>query len=738
MTLFVTVLLDKGVKKPLTYSVPTHLLDKVKEGKRVFVPIQKRTTKGTILSLEKKAPPYEVKEVCEVISEEIIHKDLKKLAEWMADYYVTPLPFVLKTLLPASLRKDMKEKMQFKITPLLKGEKLIAYTENLRASHPKRAAILDILLTDKKGIFLSKLIEQKVSLSAIKSLEKDGIIKKEAVEVDRSILQEIPFFKTARKQLNEEQQNAFDHISTSLEKGEFKTFLLHGITGSGKTEVYLQAIEKALSQNKGVLMLIPEIALTAQTVEKFKHRFDDRIAILHYRLSDGEKNDAWKQISKGNIPIVIGARSAVFSPLPHLGLIIVDEEHELSYKQIDEMPCYNARDVAVVRGKLTNSTVILGSATPSLETIYNVMEKKYHLLKMNSRAVSKNTPTIEIIDMNEERENGRGFTMLSQTLLSEIKKRIDIGEQIILFLNRRGYFSCQVCTLCNKTISCPSCDSSLTYHRGDKVLACHLCGYEKKAPIAKCPSCGAMETLKYRGPGTEQVESALHAIFPEIRTLRMDRDTTKHKGSHDLLLKQFRAGKADLLIGTQMIAKGLDFPLVTLSAVIGADTSLHIPDYRSTESLFQVMTQVVGRSGRGELQGTALIQTYYPDHPVMKSVQKADFQGFIKEELSDRKLCNYPPYTKIIKLIFTSKDKQGCEKSSNEVYCFLKSAPIKETWIYKPTPCGHPKINENFRFQILIKTKQVNSVTKILKRIPVKMPLKVRLLIDVGSTSTFS
>jgi primosomal protein N' (replication factor Y) len=738
MPLFVTVLLDKGLKKALTYSVPDHLRSLIAEGKRVSVPIQKRSVKGTILSLLDKAPRYPVKDVMEVISEEIINDDLKKLGQWMSDYYATPLPFVLKTMLPGSLRKDMKVKKQYTINTILRGAKLIDYTASIREKHPKRASVLDVLLKNKNGIFLSKLLEKDVSVSAINTLEKNGIIKKSLVEVDRSILADVPFFKTSPKVLNEPQAKAFKEIEASLEANTFKTFLLHGITGSGKTEVYLQAIEKALSQNKGIIMLIPEIALTEQTVERFKHRFEDRIAVLNYRLSDGEKTDAWKNIAKGKIPIVIGARSAVFSPMPNVGLIIVDEEHELSYKQIDEMPCYNARDIAVVRGSFTNSTVILGSATPSLESVYNVMEKKYHYLQMNQRAAAKNPPTIKLVNMEEERENGKGFTMLSQTLLTEIKKRIDVGEQIILFLNRRGYFSCQVCSSCNETISCPSCDSSLTYHRGEKILACHLCGYEKKAPITKCPSCGEMETLKYKGPGTEQVERSLHAIFPEIRTLRMDRDTTKHKGSHETILKEFRSGKADLLIGTQMIAKGLDFPLVTLSAVIGADSSLHIPDYRSTESLFQVMTQVVGRSGRAELPGLALIQTYYTKHPVMQAVLNDDFKGFIKAELEDRKLCNYPPYTKICKLVFTSTDKVAAEKTTENFHNYLTAALPKTVALYKPMPCGYAKIKDKFRFQILLKSQHTGQLCAILKNHPIKIPTKVRFLIDIGATSTFS
>ncbi len=738
MPLYVTVLLDKGLSKPLTYEVPDHLKERAKEGVRVSVPLQKRTAKGTILSLLEKAPKYSVKEVSEVISEEVINTDLTKLAEWMSQYYATPLPFVLKTIMPASLRKDLKQKSQFKITSILRGQKLIDYTSSIREKYPKRAAILDILLKHKEGIFLSKLLENDVSVSAIATLEKEKILKKEQVDIDRSILEDIPFFKTTPKVLNEQQESAYQAIAHSLDQNTFKTFLLHGITGSGKTEVYLQAIERALSQNKRVLMLIPEIALTTQTVERFKHRFEDRIAVLHYRLSDGEKTDTWKNISAGKIPIVVGARSAIFSPIPNLGLIIVDEEHELSYKQIDEMPCYNARDVAVIRGSFTNSTVVLGSATPSIESIYNVMQKKYEYLKMTKRAAAKNTPEIKIIDMNEERENGKGFTMLSETLLSEIKKRIDIGEQIILFLNRRGYFSCQVCASCKKTISCPSCDAALTYHRGENILACHLCGYEKKAPITKCPSCGEMETLKYKGPGTEQVERSLHAIFPEIRTLRMDRDTTKHKGSHDVILKEFRSGKADLLIGTQMIAKGLDFPLVTLSAVIGADASLHIPDYRSTESLFQIMTQVVGRSGRGELPGIALIQTYYPNHPVMKAVLADDFKSFIKAEMEDRKLCNYPPYTKISKVVLSSTDKVAAEKTAANFYTFLHQNSTKETFLYKPVPCGYAKIKNRFRFQILIKSTNTTKLAHLLKSHTVKVPSKVRVLIDINSTSTFS
>lgn len=738
MTKYVTVLLDKGLGRPLTYSVPEKLAALIKEGKRVSVPLQKREVKGTIISLLNTKPRYPVKDVVDIVSEEIINDDIKKLAEWMSDYYATPLPFVLKTILPGSLRKDQKEKQQYKVDSILRGEKLIEYASTLREKSPKQAEVLDVLLKNKKGILLSKLMEQKVSQSAINTLVKNKIIKKELTSIDRSLLADVPFFKTNPKTLNDQQQNAFDKIATSLEDNAYKTFLLHGITGSGKTEVYLQAIEKALLQKKTVLMLIPEIALTEQTVERFKHRFSDRIAILNYRLSDGEKTDAWKNIAKGNIPIVIGARSAIFAPIPNLGLIIVDEEHELSYKQIEEMPCYNARDIAVVRGRFTNSTVVLGSATPSIESLYNVMKKKYHYLAMTKKAAAKNPPKIQIINMEEEKETGKGFTMLSETLLREIKKRIDVGEQIILFLNRRGYFSCQVCSECQKAIQCPSCDASLTYHRGENILACHLCGYEKRPPIKKCPSCGAKETLKFRGPGTEQVERSLHAIFPEIRTLRMDRDTTKHKGSHEQILKQFRAGKADLLIGTQMIAKGLDFPLVTLAGIIGADTSLHIPDYRSTESLFQVMTQVVGRSGRSELPGIALIQTYYPNHPVMQAVQNDDFKGFIKSEMQDRKLCGYPPYTKLTKLIFSSTDKVAAEKTARSFHQFLAPHLKKDATLYKPMPCGYAKIKDKFRFQILIKTKPNLSLGTLLKNHPVKIPSKVRLLIDIGASSTFS
>jgi primosomal protein N' (replication factor Y) len=736
---FVAVLLDKGIQKPLTYAVPTHLEESIEEGQRVFVPLRKSSVKGTILNLLEKAPNYPVKEVEGIIcKEEVINEDLKKLAYWMADYYATPLPFVLKTILPGSLRKDLGVKKQYKIKTLLKGEKLLTYISQIRAKNPKHAEVLDIIIGEKGGIFLSKLLEKKVSLSAINTLIKNDILKKELVDIDRSILEDFNFFKTKAKILNEDQQNAFSQIAKSLEMATFKTFLLHGITGSGKTEVYLQAIEKTLLLNKTVLMLIPEIALTSQTVERFKHRFEDAIAILHYRLSDGEKTDTWKNIAAGKIPIVIGARSSIFSPIPNLGLIIVDEEHELSYKQVDEMPCYNSRDVAVMRGFYSGSTVVLGSATPSLESIYNVMEKKYTYLNMSKKAVSNNPLEIKIIDMNQERENGKGFTMLSETLLSEIKKRIDTGEQIILFLNRRGYFSCQVCRECGKTVSCPSCEKSLTYHRGEKILACHLCNFEKPAPITKCPSCGSMETLKYQGPGTEQVERSLHSIFPEIRTLRMDRDTTKHKGSHETILKQFRAGKADLLIGTQMIAKGLDFPLVTLSAVVGADSSLHIPDYRSSESLFQVITQVVGRSGRGELKGLALIQTYYPEHPVMKACLNDDFKGFIKSELADRKLCNFPPYFKISKLIFTSIDKIMANKTADNFYTFLKNTLGDEISIYKPIACGYAKIKDKFRFQIIIKSKTTNKLSSVLKNHPIKIPSKVRLLIDINATSTFS
>jgi primosomal protein N' (replication factor Y) len=599
---------------------------------------------------------------------------------------------------------------------------------------PKRD-ILDVLLKHPKGILLTELLEKtNASRSPVSTLAKQGALSLSPLTIDRSPLESHDFFPTKHKLLNQSQEKAFNHILESLSSQTFQTHLLFGVTGSGKTEVYLQAIDAALNQGRSALFLVPEIALTSQTMERLRSRFQERVAILHHRLSPGERRDSWHKIRSGEISLVVGPRSALFSPLKNLGLIIVDEEHDSAYKQTDEMPCYQGRDVAVMRGKICNATVILGSATPSLESYHNATLGKYHLESLLERADHATLPTVHVVNMKPEYTKARGFTLFSEKLLSSIKERIEIGEQTLLFLNRRGFHTSSSCQACGEALKCPHCSITLTFHKGDNILSCHLCNYETR-PLTECPSCKAQDSFKYKGAGTEHVERALHAIFPEVRTLRLDADTTKHKGSHDKMFKQFRAGKADILIGTQMIAKGLHFPSVTLVGILNPDMSLHIPDFRAGEHVFQLITQVAGRSGRSHLKGEVILQTTLPHHPLFLQASRQDYPAFYAEEIEVRKAFNYPPFCHLVKLVFSGEDPKLTEAYAQKVRSQLiqKLPPSYE--LNPIVPCGYAKIKDSYRFQCLIKGKAVRPVTDFLKT--VTAPPSVRLLIDIDPLSTY-
>ena len=732
MNLFAKVVLDQAIDRPLDYAIPTHLLEIAKPGHRVLVPVRNSPRKGTIISIEKTSLFSNVKELHEVLSDQnLLTPDLLELADWISRYYAAPLSKVLLSILPSSVRKDVKEKTQVVIQKAISGPKLIEYTDEIRIKFQKQAAVLDVILRHPKGLFLSELLEiEGITQSPIDSLIKKGILEKELVVVDRTPIHDDEYLPSKPKVLTGEQASALSSICQSIDSGAFKTHLIHGITGSGKTEVYLQAIDHTLSLGKQVILLVPEIALTRQTIERLKSRFQRQIAVIHYRLSDGERFDTWHHLRKGEIQIAIGARSAIFSPLPNIGLIIVDEEHESSYKQYEEAPCYHARDVAIVRGKLTNATVILGSATPCLETYHNAKTGKYILHELTTRP-SGQRPTVHIVNMQNEK------ALLSDILLTKIRENFESGSQSIIFLNRRGYYSCQICKECKKAIACKHCDMSLTFHRGLNILSCHICGFTLKPPIDVCPHCHKADTLKYQGPGTEQVERSLHAIFPGIRTLRMDRDTTKHKGSHDRIFQEFRTGKADVLIGTQMIAKGLHFPSVTLVGVLGADSGLYIPDFRSNEHVFQLITQVSGRSGRGHIPGEVVIQSSLFDHPIIKIAAEDDYKTFAKQELIERKEFHYPPFTRLIKLVFSGSDPKQVQGYAETYHRALKKALPKSFTLHPITPCGKAKIKDRHRFQCIIKGEKILAITPILKSLALKRPRSIHLLIDVDPTGTF-
>lgn len=735
---FAEVLLDDGIERPLDYRVPDGFAP-LSVGCRVVVPLQKRKAFGTVVSL-KESSSYTKVRFIEKIAEEVpsLPPDLMELAEWISSYYVAPLSRAIKTVLPSIVREEsVKEKVQKWVRPLHSRNKLKEECEALRTKHPAQAAILDSLLQAPKGILLTKLLEEaKVSMSPVQTLIKKGFLSLQEASIDRSILQDAEFFSTAPKTLTDEQSKALEGIRATL--GTFATHLLFGVTGSGKTEIYLQAMDEVLKQGRGVIYLVPEIALTAQTIERVKSRFgSEGICVLHYRLSQGERADAWKRIRRGEAKIVIGARSALFSPFPHLGLIIVDEEHESSYKQSEESPKYNARDVAIVRGKIGKCPVILGSATPSLESYENALSGKYLLHRLQGRPDQAKMPKVTIVDMKLEFEKAKGFTLFSDQLLRGIEKRFAKGEQTLLFLNRRGYHTSALCSGCGYTAKCPHCELALTYHLGEKILACHLCDYRINPPHS-CPECHRDGPLKFKGAGTEMVERALHALFPEVRTLRLDADTTKHKGSHEAIFRSFRSGKADILIGTQMIAKGLHFPLVTLVGVLAADGALSIPDFRSSEQVFQLLTQVSGRSGRGELAGEVILQTHLPDHPLLSQAAKGDYLSFFDEERKVRSLFRFPPFTRLVKFSFSGEEIGEVEKVARETRERLIERLPEGVEILPVSPCGYAKIKGNFRFQFLLKTEKIGELLKTLKKAQEEKgsPL-VRMGIEVDPLSTY-
>lgn len=730
-----SVILDQAINMTLDYKICPKLIGHIYIGSRVKVSLQGSIRLATVIEIKQSSQVQKLREITELLDTPILPKDLVILAKWMAHYYCCPLRKVLQMILPPSVRIDTGAKQQLFVKPLLDKAKLKELCEQLRLVSHSQAEVVSILLQAPKGLLLSELMEKAhVSRSPINTLMKKNILSCSPIEIDRSSLLEWEFFMTKPKPLNTEQTEALTLIKQSVNTNQFHTHLLHGVTGSGKTEVYLQAIQHTLEQGKSVIFLVPEIALTSQTIERLRGRFTQKLAVLHYRLSPGEKRDAWHSIAANLTPITIGARSAVFSPANKLGLLIVDEEHESSYKQTEDSPRYHARDIAVMRGKLNQATVILGSATPSLESYQNTLLGKYHLHILSKRADKATLPEVHLVDMRPQYQKAKGFTLFSEILIEKMKQKITRGEQVLLFLNRRGYHTAQLCLNCSYIISCPHCDISLTFSLQENQLSCHLCNFSLSPPPKSCPKCHAEGQFKFKGVGTELVERSLKALLPEARALRIDRDTTRHKGSHELLLKQFRTGKADVLIGTQMIAKGLHFPLVTLVGVLMADSNLQIPDFRASENTFQLLTQVAGRSGRGALSGEVVIQTLLPEHTILSLAKQQNFEGFFAQEIKTRQLFCYPPFTRLAKLIFSGKIEQQVINHAEKVQKNLMTK-LSHSEVLPLIACGHARIKGVFRYQFLIKTKNVSSILPQLHQL--QQHKEIKLSIDIDPLSTF-
>jgi primosomal protein N' (replication factor Y) len=726
---FAAVLLDQNLKKPLDYSVPPQWANSVQVGMRVEVPLRTSLIKATIVALKKSSSVPNPKAISRLLTtDSALSDNLWKLANWMATYYCAPLQRTLKCFIPPNLRKEVKPKKDFLFFLSLTKDKAAELIPDLRTKHPEMALVLDKLLEERKGISASDMMQElKISRSPIETLLKKKWIKKE--EKPEFDVSEEEFFPAKPKKLNEEQKTCLDKI---LSSPGFSTHLIQGVTGSGKTEIYLQAIAAALEKGQSSIMLVPEVALTSQTIERFRSRFQEKIAIWHHRRSLGERTLAWERLKSGEAKVVIGARSAIFCPAQNVGLIIVDEEHDSSYKQSDDIPCYNGRDIAVMRGYLEKATVLLGSATPSLESRYNCELGKYVYHTLKNRAANASMPSLTIIDMKVAMDRSGGFTHFSQELIDGMKRRLEMGEQTLLFLNRRGYHRNQTCASCRSTVKCPHCDLGLTFHKSEEQLRCHLCDFCRPVP-SSCPTCGSRDSLQFKGFGTEHVERSLHALMPGIRTLRMDKDTTKGKLSHEDLYKQFRAHKADVLIGTQMIAKGFHFPSVTLVGVLNADASLMIPDFRSAETVFQLITQVAGRAGRAELKGEVILQTFLPDHPILKLAAAQDYDAFYAAELQERKLFGFPPYSHLIKISCSGEAEKEVESQAKKLYEQIKQALPPGVELLPVLPSGHAKVKDQFRFQFVIKTLKIASLQPVLQSLILPPGSKI----DIDALNTF-
>ena len=725
------VTLEIALRKEFDYLIPPELEGRVEVGTRVKVPFGKREVLGCVTSLAEHSDYDSLKSITKVIgAQSLVTPRVLELARWIAEYYCCAPETALKSVLPDAVRKEQqgwRERLFVRLLP--GGESIVNLT--------KRQAEVYHVIEENRSIALQELLKITGTTAAtVRKLEDRGFIEIVPQISERDPYANEEIIPTRPLELNFEQSVALGEVNKN--PGEF--FLLHGVTGSGKTEVYLQAIAHVLEQGKGAIVLVPEISLTPQTVERFKARFSTGslktlVAVLHSHLSAGERHDEWHKIRQGRARIVIGARSAIFAPVEPLGLIIVDEEHEHSYKQ-EEAPRYHARDVAVVRGQRESATVVLGSATPSMESYHNAKRGRYRLLELPNRADDKQMPLVRVQDMRTEKSKGdKGPPIFSQRLKEAIRDRLEQGEQTILFLNRRGFATSMQCPECGFVAECPNCSLSLTYHRREQFLRCHVCGHNVSAP-KYCPQekCGSSK-IRFHGLGTEKVEDVLRKLFPKANVTRMDSDALKRKDDYRRILGDFRRGKIDILVGTQMIAKGLHFPRVTLVGIVYADTGLHLADFRAGERTFQLLTQVAGRAGRGEVEGEVVVQTFSPVHPAIQFARRHDYEGYFDAEMEFREQLYYPPFTRAAMLTLRGRSEQKVSFSAD--YLKKQIEPIVETitdlQVSGPAPAPLLRAETFYRYQLMLRTRRMSELSRCLAAVAsgLILPDEVALTIDI-------
>jgi primosomal protein N' (replication factor Y) len=741
MPSFVRVLVDRSEGRELDYAVPESLRSDVAVGARVILRVRNRRVLGTVLELLDHSEVPGIRPIDGVVEPEAsASPKLMKLGRWMADYYCAPLPAVMRSILPPTMRGESIPGRKIRCAQLAR-QPISEELEALAKKAPKKVALLRSLMKHQEPIPVADLFaESGASPASLKSLVSGGwvdVSERRAGPMsdagERVLPGKIP-------ELNPDQKQVIGAFLDSSEGAHEKPFLLHGVTGSGKTEVYLRILAKVLDSGRSAIVLVPEISLTPQTVQRFRSRFDHAggegvgVAVLHSHLTEAERREEWLRLQRGEARIAIGARSAVFAPLAKLGLIIVDEEHENTYKQ-EETPRYHARDVAVMRAKLEGCPVLLGSATPSIESYRNAVSGKYRLLELPCRADGQLMPLIRVVDLRLQGKRAKSDGGLSAPLQMAITRRLELDQQTILFLNRRGFATSMLCEMCGHVCRCPNCSLAMTLHRTAERLACHLCGHSTTPPT-RCPECGD-PGIRHSGIGTQRVEESIRKVFPKARIARMDADTMTRRGSYEEVLGKFRARQIDILVGTQMIAKGLDFPNVTLVGIINADIGLHSPDFRAGERTFQLLTQVAGRAGRGETEGEVIIQTFSPGSPSLQHARHHDYAGFYEQEIAFREAFRHPPFSRMLLVRVRSVSLHKAEMASSAAAAWLRKNAPASVEVSDAAPAPLEKSHGQYRFHVTLKSTSGAALGKLGRDLihQCKLPDDVVMTLDVDPHS---
>lgn len=730
------VITGLALNREFDYLIPDKLQDTLRLGSRVLVPFGRRSIHGFVTAiLDSSDFPGKLRPVSAVSSSvPLFDEKMLRLARWMSDYYAAPFEDAVAATIPAAVRHpsaDFRRRLAATRRPEVQPtEEELAV---LARRSPRAAEAWKRLVPGVPSPLVDLMRETSVSRESLKTLEKRGWIAI-GEQIELRTPRALDVLPSTPPPLSDDQRAALDAVAEEAAKPHPGVILLHGVTGSGKTEVYLSAIRRALDAGRGAICLVPEIALTPQTMERFRGRFGNQVAVLHSHLSDGERHDEWQRIASGEARVAVGARSALFAPVRSLGLIVVDEEHEPAYKQ-DESPRYHARDVAVMRGHFENALVILGSATPSLESFQNSKTGKYRLVRLPKRIDNATLPDVRIVDMRVEKEKQDGFRLFSEELCTAIHDRLARAEQSMLFLNRRGFATTVMCPECGEVAACANCSVHMTYHKTSDDLVCHVCGDRMPAP-KQCPHCGA-GTIKMSGFGTQRLECIAQKLFPHARIQRMDSDTTSAKDAHERILSSFRRGDIDILIGTQMIAKGLDFPNVTLVGVISADSSLQIPDFRSAERTFQLLTQVSGRAGRGDVHGEVFFQTFSPFNPAIQCAVHADMESFFEQEIEIRRLFAYPPFSHLSVALVRGPVPSDVDACAGELAARLKAMLPDTVSVKGPAPAPLAKAKGLYRAHLMVMAPAARDYVPAIRAIQqhFKPPKNVTLSFDIDAQS---